>query len=514
MKNPDYEKLSPLQKRAQDALDQIYLLGMREIRIFRRIGRRIHRIVLPVGRLFLQLYQRTIGREVSRFWQECCHLFQNIRGGIRELREAGKEGKGAWLRKLFSGFPRAFRRHKNIGGACFRVLAPVVSFFILMATVSYWNSLDFSLTVECNGVTIQEIENEQIFSDACAMLSERMGAATSSHTDLSFIPSYTLGIRSDNAVSYDPAQVCDILLGTTDGVIEEAAGLYVNGTLVGSVKNSADLTYILSDLKTECEEENDALSSDFVQSIQVVSGLYPTENVMNSEDLAAYLKSEASPISVAYVHRETYTETIDYKTRTIEDDSQYTDYSHVEQKGVEGVRTIVDDVSYVQGQETGRTNVSTEVTKEPVEKIVVVGTKERPDGMTPGEASGILTWPTPNVRFISSYFEYRWGTMHNGIDIANGASYGQTIVAADGGTVEYVKLHSYGYGYHLCIDHGNGIKTLYAHCSQINVSAGQKVYKGQPIAKIGATGDVTGPHLHFEVRVYGSPVNPLQYVSP
>ena len=235
---------------------------------------------------------------------------------------------------------------------------------------------------------------------------------------------------------------------------------------------------------------------------------------MNSEDLAAYLKSEASPISVAYVQRETYTETIDYKTRTIEDDSQYTDYSYVKQKGVEGVRTIVDDVSYVQGQEIGRTNVSTEVTKEPVEKIVVVGTKERPDGMTPGEASGILTWPTPNVRFISSYFEYRWGTMHNGIDIANGASYGETIVAADGGTVEYVKLHSYGYGYHLCIDHGNGIKTLYAHCSQINVSAGQKVYKGQPIAKIGATGDVTGPHLHFEVRVYGSPVNPLQYVSP
>ena len=69
MKNPDYEKLSPWQKRAQDALDQIYLLGMREIRIFRRIGRRIYRIVLPVGRLFLQLYQRTIGREVSRFWQ-------------------------------------------------------------------------------------------------------------------------------------------------------------------------------------------------------------------------------------------------------------------------------------------------------------------------------------------------------------------------------------------------------------------------------------------------------------
>ena len=234
-----------------------------------------------------------------------------------------------------------------------------------------------------------------------------------------------------------------------------------------------------------------------MESIQIVSGLYPTSRVMSSDELLDILNSENSPVTVSYTREESYTEVIDYKTRTVEDDSEYTDYSEVTQKGEEGSRKVVDEVTYVDGKETSRKSVSETVVEEPVDKIVVVGTKERPDGMTPGEASGLLTWPTPNV-----------------LDIANGASYGQTIVAADGGTVEYVKLHDYGYGYHLCINHGNGMETLYAHCSQILVSPGEQVYKGQPIALIGATGDVTGPHLHFEVLVNGSYVDPLSYVSP
>ena len=99
------------------------------------------------------------------------------------------------------------------------------------------------------------------------------------------------------------------------------------------------------------------------------------------------------------------------------------------------------------------------------------------------------------------------------MDISNGNSYGQTIVAADAGVVSYVKKSNVGYGYHLEIDHGNGTTTLYAHTSEILVQPGEKVFKGQPIALVGSTGDSTGAHLHFEIHKNGVAVNPLEYVT-
>lgn len=139
---------------------------------------------------------------------------------------------------------------------------------------------------------------------------------------------------------------------------------------------------------------------------------------------------------------------------------------------------------------------------------------------------GMMFWPVPTVRNYSSKFGERWGKIHKGLDIANGTIpiYGENIVAAASGTVIYVNRTSTwggGYGYYVMVDHGKNAKgvkitTLYAHCSAVLVSVGQTVVGGKTVlARAGRTGNVTGPHLHFEVRENGKQVDPLgTYVSP
>lgn len=142
-----------------------------------------------------------------------------------------------------------------------------------------------------------------------------------------------------------------------------------------------------------------------------------------------------------------------------------------------------------------------------------------------GSFSGALTWPVPGFYGISSGYGYRWGSLHAGIDIAGGGIHGASIVSAGSGTVTLVKTgctHDYGkdsscgcnggYGNYVMVDHGNGISTLYGHCSSVYVSVGQSVSAGETIASVGSTGWSTGNHCHFEVRVNGSTVDPTGYL--
>ncbi len=128
---------------------------------------------------------------------------------------------------------------------------------------------------------------------------------------------------------------------------------------------------------------------------------------------------------------------------------------------------------------------------------------------------GAMAWPVPASHRITSPYGYRIHPIlkvkkfHSGIDI--GAGSGTPIVAAASGTVTMSQTYG-GYGKTVMIDHGGGMVTLYAHCSKLNVSVGQKVTKGQTISLVGSTGQSTGPHLHFEVRKNGATQNPTSYV--
>jgi len=122
-------------------------------------------------------------------------------------------------------------------------------------------------------------------------------------------------------------------------------------------------------------------------------------------------------------------------------------------------------------------------------------------------SSSGLIWPVQGP--ITSPFGWRWGRMHEGIDI--GVGYGTPIHAAAAGTVIYCGWES-GYGNLVVIDHGGNLATAYGHQSSIAVSCGQQVDQGQVIGYVGCTGHCFGPHLHFEVRVNGNPVDPLGYL--
>lgn len=134
-------------------------------------------------------------------------------------------------------------------------------------------------------------------------------------------------------------------------------------------------------------------------------------------------------------------------------------------------------------------------------------------GYTGVVGSGQLSWPCSGP--ITSPFGYRVHPIfgveisHAGIDI--GVPEGTPVQAADGGTVIESGWIS-GYGYTIIIDHGNGIQTLYAHNSSLIAGSGQSVSKGEVVAYSGQTGNVTGPHCHFEVRINGSPVDPMGYL--
>ncbi len=131
---------------------------------------------------------------------------------------------------------------------------------------------------------------------------------------------------------------------------------------------------------------------------------------------------------------------------------------------------------------------------------------------------GSFGWPTPGYKRITSPFGPRTYTLngkkvssnHKGIDI--GAPSGAKIVASNGGKIVTSAYNAGGYGNYVIIDHGGGKMTVYGHMSKRGVSVGQSVTKGQQIGLVGSTGRSTGPHLHFEIRINGTAVNPINYL--
>ena len=190
-----------------------------------------------------------------------------------------------------------------------------------------------------------------------------------------------------------------------------------------------------------------------------------------------------------------------FSTKTEEDPNQYTNYSVVKQAGVKGLNRVTQKVQKVNGETVSLVSVSKEVLKEPIEEIIVKGTKRQTWSGGYGNliiTKGMFGWPA-TCSTVSSGFGWRWGTLHDGTDIA-GCGYGSNIFAAESGEVVTVS-YKYDNGQYITIKHDNGYYTMYAHlCSGcVYVKQGDRVQRGQPIGGMGQTGFATGVHLHFAI---------------
>ena len=202
-----------------------------------------------------------------------------------------------------------------------------------------------------------------------------------------------------------------------------------------------------------------------------------------------------------------------YKTVYKETSSKYQGYSAVTTKGVNGVNKVTKTTKYLNGVVAEEPTVTDVRVTEVVDKVITTGTGSKPSAsFTAPVALDSYLWPVNVPWRITSY----WGDSrgHKGLDIARSYSidsiHGADILASKSGTVTKSRYNG-GYGYMVEIDHGDGTKTRYAHCSKLIYKEGSYVTRGTVIAKVGNSGNSSGPHLHFEILVNGTQVNPENY---
>ncbi|MDR2654641.1 MAG: M23 family metallopeptidase [Oscillospiraceae bacterium] len=498
------------------------------------------------------------------------HRYQKSR-----TRAIERYGEGALSRLLTTAY--ALRGSSVIVGRVLATLAncvaPVIAVAILMYTVNFFSHVSYGLKVSLNGKTLGYISNENVYQKAEKEMQSRIYYEEGAKA-LYTTPSFTLTVVSNKSF-IDDKQLCDEIILASGSEISEATGLYIDGKFYGATNNPAEVTKALDSVKKKYGSGIKGETVSFAEDIRLQEGYYLSTSIKPIKSLTSQLTREtegrrtyeveegdtpsgiaakfgisteelvnlnpdildslfigdeillknSKPFLTVIASATEITEKeIGYETEKVEDSSKYSTYASIAQTGENGIAKVTAKVIYENGVQVDRKEISTEVIKEPVNQRIIVGTKASVPAPAPAKTtspssgssttikvnpSGRFGWPLSGGGRITCHF---WGYYgHTGTDIQT--FYGDSVLAADSGVVVYTGFQRYGYGYHVIIDHQNGFQTLYAHCSSIAVSVGQSVQKGQVIAYEGATGRVTGTHLHFEIRVGGRAVNAYPYLT-
>lgn len=306
------------------------------------------------------------------------------------------------------------------------------------------------------------------------------------------------------------APEADGLKGMAFGEKVEISEAYVSKSLVTSPEEAAvQITKESEKNEIYVVQTGDTLSTIanghglYVKDVLALnSGLSETTTLQIGDEIIITVPQPE--LTIMTVEQSTYEEEYFGEVEYVYNDDWYTTKSVVLQEEVAGYHEVTALITKRNGTEESREMIHEVVINEPVCKIVEIGTKTPPTYIRPLSGGrqtsgyGMRKAPTKGA-----------STNHRAIDWATPT--GSAVWASSGGTVSVAGWQS-GYGYVVYINHPDGNQTRYGHLSKILVSVGQKVKQGQKIALSGNTGRSTGPHLHFELRVNGTPVNPYNYI--
>lgn len=529
-----------------------YILGMHTIRLFKRSGRRIARFFRPVNRWLTKATNAVVVRSWQAAVAECKRFAAGFPLAAERLRVAWQQHPlKAVGQALILPFLAA-RRHRRALGHIGNFAAPATALAVLALTLQFWTGQHFALALEVNGEQVGYIQDESVLDAASAMAESRVAEGTFEWNES---PRLSIAMADEETVLSEE-DLCNELLRMSSDTVAQLYGLYIDGEFEGATMTREGMDAVLEEVKNTYEaDEQDTVT--ILQTVEIREALYPVKSIRTISTLAKHLLAdktvettytvqkndtwktiaerfditekalkEANPdvetletdvtLQVAYTtpriqvqveRMETYTKEIAYDSVTKQTNDLYKGQQNVT-GGEKGQKTIKANVVLVNGEEVSRQVISETVTKEPVQQVIWEGTKTISGA--PGQNKGSFVWPVPICQNISRGLSYG----HDGLDICNGpvTVNNQPFVAAAGGTViEASYGWNGGYGNMVKIDHGNGYVSYYAHCNSLSVTTGQQVNAGDMLGLIGNTGASDGPHLHFEIRYNGTPVDPYQF---
>ena len=376
------------------------------------------------------------------------------------------------------------------------VCAAVV--FVPMLAVPGALLLHSGTMVYADGRPLGLIENPDTLSAAVDAIEQSASSLAGEDYTLP-VTIETRTLRAPESQFLTDEELTDDLIAAS-GELDTLAVISVDGEQAGVCRTADDAQALLDRVKAQYTTAADE-NADFLQDVRVDSVVAQTSL---TDDLGTLYSDLAPRLDVTSTRAVTYTETIPYETITQENDQLDQTYRATLQEGSVGEAVVTAEIQTVDGQEHGRTILARTVLSEATDEIVEVGTRNV------GIGTGEFDLPVYGYTFTSG-FKWRWGKLHSGVDLA--VAEGTPVYAADNGKVIVAEDSGNGYGNYIIIDHQNGFKTLYGHNSELLVSVGDIVAKGDKIALSGNTGNSTGPHLHFEVHVNDEKVDPQQYLA-
>lgn len=376
-----------------------------------------------------------------------------------------------------------------------------VSLIIGAALTILFSEITLAYNVEYDGAIVAQIKNKAQYSDA-EKIAEGM-LYGGDFKDYAVSPKFHITFTTKKNLD-DCSNVATKIIEQTK-TISKGTAVKIDGETVACVSKDALIEdYIKSYLDNYVV--GGEVTSQFVQNVECVNGYYPTNIFLDTNAV----KDKLSALDVKTVQTIRIQEAIPYTTVTRKSDSRVLGDVQTVVKGANGVKEKVETVEMLNGVAVNTTVHSENIILNPVQEVIVVGTKRDTSVNNTYVSQLNCIWPLKRVsnQVITAY----WGDgrNHKGIDIASPA--GTPIYAAQTGTV-VTSRYSSSYGYYVVIDHGNGYKTLYAHCSKLLVSVGESVAQGEVIAQVGTTGISTGNHLHFEVQKDGVKLNPAAFIG-